>query len=132
MLPIRDRTTLFLSPLVESIATRAIQHADTIIGPRLGQARRNLDAVDAWVARHDDLLTWRRPDGGVCGLLDLRGASDTYALCRDLVEQTGVLLVPGRAFDCPSSVRIGYGGDGADLNEGLRLLSEFLRRRRAC
>lgn len=129
MLPMRDRTTLFLSPLVELIATRAIQHADTIIGPRLEEARRNLDDVDAWVARHHDLLTWRRPDGGVCGLLDVRGVSDTEALCRDLVEQTGVLLVPGRAFGCPTAVRIGYGGDGADLNAGLRLLSEFMRRR---
>lgn len=129
MLPMRDRTTLFLSPLVELIATRAIQHADKLIAPRLEQARRNLDVVDGWVAQHRDVVTWRRPDGGVCGLLDVRGVSDTYALCRELAEQTGVLLVPGCAFDSPTAVRIGYGGDAADLKAGLRLLARFLRRR---
>jgi capreomycidine synthase len=128
---LRDRTTLFLSPLIERIATRAIARADVLIAPRLARARHNLALLDAWIAEHGDLVTWQLPTGGVCGLLELRGVDDTEPFCRHLVADTGVLLVPGRAFERPSAVRISYGGDSDALREALRRLSSFLHRNAA-
>jgi capreomycidine synthase len=127
-LPLRDRTTLFLSPLVELIAARAIEQADKLIEPRLMQARNHLNCVDDFILRHEGRLAWQRPRGGVCGMVEICGVRDTRAFCEHLLQETGVLLVPGSAFECPSQVRIGYGGDTSELHEGLELLSGFLRR----
>src|SRR5205823_1699140 len=98
-LAMRDRTTLFLSPLVELIATRVVEHADDLIGPRLAEARRNLAYVDEWARHHEDRVHWERPGGGVCGLLEIREVADTEPFCRRLLDVTGVLLVPGEAFE---------------------------------
>jgi capreomycidine synthase len=126
-LPLRDRTTLFLSPLVELIAARAIEHADALIGPRLAQARANLSYVDHFILQRGGALEWQRPEGGVCGLVKIGGSRDTRLFCERLLDATGVLLVPGIAFGRPSHVRLGYGGDPVELREGLQLLSGFLR-----
>ena len=42
---LRDYTTLALSPLVEHVATRAIEGADLLFEPRFAQARHNLDEL---------------------------------------------------------------------------------------
>jgi capreomycidine synthase len=123
----RDRTTLFLSPLIELIAALAIENADVLIAPRLAHARRNLDRLDAWIDEHSGAVTWQRPKGGVCGLMQVRGSRDTESFCRRVLAATGVLLVPGKAFDRPGAVRIGYGGPPAAMGDGLERLSRFLR-----
>jgi capreomycidine synthase len=126
-LEIRDRTTLFLSPLIEMIAAGVITHAEAFIEPRLRQACGNLAYVDSWIRQHADRLMWRRPCGGVCGLVEVLGVPQTEPFCRALLAATGVLLVPGAAFSAPGAVRLGYGGSAAELREGLNRLSEFLR-----
>lgn len=124
--PLRDRTTLFLSPLVERIALHAMRAAPRLIGPRARQAARNLALLDAWAARHADAVTWQRPQGGVCGLLGLPGVDDTERFCLDLLDQYGTLLVPGTAFDRPDGVRLGFGGAEDEFRQGLDRLSRFL------
>lgn len=129
-LPVRDRTTLFLSPLVELIATCAVESADRLIEPRLETARANLATLDAWIESHSQWVRWTRPEGGVCGLMEVKGETDIEGFCLKLLDRTGVILVPGTAFDRPGAVRIGYGGRTGELREGLSRLSEFLRARR--
>lgn len=121
----RDRTTLFLSPLVEVLAAAAVEHADALIGPRLAQATHNLALVDAWVA-DDDRLRWCRPEGGVCGLVHIHDVGDVARFCRDLLSATGVLLVPGTAFGVEGAVRLGFGGRTADLERGLAAFGDAL------
>lgn len=130
MLAMKDRTTLFLSPLIELLATRAIEHADKLIRPRLIRARRNLTLIDQWVNEHNNLVNWITPQGGVCGLLTILGWKDTELFCKRLVDTTGVLLVPGSAFELPQAVRIGYGGDTDELREGLQRIADFLANNR--
>jgi capreomycidine synthase len=129
-LSLRDRTTLFLSPLIETIAARAVAHADVLIGPRRAEACMNLDHLDDFIREHEDELRWVRPRGGVCGLMEIIGESDTEEFCLSLLSSTGTLLVPGRAFERPRFVRIGYGCARQELMSGLDALASFLRFRR--
>lgn len=126
---LRDRTTLFLSPLVELIALHAVRAAPFLIEPRARQAQSNLAVLDAWIAQHSEAVSWQRPQGGVCGLLCLHGVEDTERFCLDLLDQHGTLLVPGTAFDRPDGVRLGFGGAEDELRAGLERLSEFLSTR---
>ncbi|RSS95508.1 capreomycidine synthase [Streptomyces sp. WAC02707] len=136
--PLRDRTTLFLSPLVELIAERAMCHADVLIGRRAAEARRNLAHLTEWMAEHEDLVRWTPPEGGVCALpvfRELERASDGSAaverFCLELLSRHRTLLVPGTAFGTPHGARLGFGGPEEGFRAGLAGLSEFLRTRGA-
>lgn len=123
---IRDYLTLHLSPLVELVAQRAIEGGDRLLEPRREQARKNRDLVARWIAAQEGRVEWVRPAGGVCAFPRLNGVSDVVELCRRLVREERVLLVPGTCFGCPQHVRLGFGGSMESTQEGLRRLSRVL------
>ena len=124
---LRDYTTLYLSPLVELIAAKAVENADDILRVRLPQVRNNLEILERWAGEHGELVEWVRPRGGVTAFLRLRFVSDVEAFCRRLAEERGVLLVPGRCFDYADHVRLGFGGPTAAFETALDRLSGMLR-----
>ncbi|MCB5178805.1 capreomycidine synthase [Streptomyces antimicrobicus] len=136
--PLRDRTTLFLSPLVELVAERAMRHADALIAPRAAEARRNLAYLTQWMAEHEDLVRWTPPEGGVCALPVFReleragsGPEAVERFCLELLARHRTLLVPGTAFGAPHGARLGFGGPEDSFRAGLAGLSQFLRARGA-
>jgi capreomycidine synthase len=124
---LRDYTTLYLSPLVELIAARAVEQADDILRVRLPQARANLEILDHWIGEHAELIEWVPPRGGVTAFPRFRYISDIESFCRRLAEERGVLLVPGRCFSYEDHVRLGFGGPTAAFREALNRLSSMLR-----
>jgi aspartate aminotransferase len=78
-------------------------------------------------------LLWATPRGGWYALLELSGfTSDTDALCRELIERTGVGLAPGHGFFPPGYVA-GHGIARLTLCherdmtlEGIRRLRDYL------
>ncbi|HEX8352973.1 MAG TPA: capreomycidine synthase [Pyrinomonadaceae bacterium] len=124
---LRDYINLHLSPLVELVARRAVEHADELCAIRLRQARANLGLLSAWAAEHAEYVELTPPRGGVCAFPRLRGISDTEAFCHQLARARRVLLVPGRCFDAPQHVRLGFGGRTEAFEEGLRRLGAQLR-----
>lgn len=124
---LRDYTTLYLSPLVELIAARAIERADDILRVRLPTARANLEILTRWVEAHGELIEWVRPRGGVTAFPRFRYISNIPAFCRRLTEERGVMLVPGQCFSSENHVRLGFGGPTTAFQEGLNRLSHLLR-----
>lgn len=123
---LRDYITLHLSPLVEFIATRAIEKADVLLDNRLQQARVNLEILADWITRHREVVEWVRPQGGVCAFPRLNRVSDVEAFCRQLAVTQRVLLVPGTRFGCPRHVRLGFGATTSEFEAGLARLSAHL------
>lgn len=117
---LRDYINLHLSPLVELVARRAIEHADKLCGIRLRQARKNLALLSGWAAEHAEFVEFTPPRGGVCAFPRLRAVADAEAFCHQLARTRRVLLVPGHCFGEPRHVRLGFGGETAALEEGLR------------
>jgi capreomycidine synthase len=126
MVALRDHVTICLSPLVELVARRAVERADALLAPRLAQARINRDVVGAWLAEHADAVTGTAAQGGVTVFPRLAGHGSTDALCDELLDRRGVLLLPGSCFGMPSHVRLGFGGPTDALREGLSALAELL------
>ena len=123
---LRDYTTLYLSPLVELIAARAVEKADDILQVRLPQVHTNLEILDHWVDEHAELIEWVRPRGGVTTFLRFPYVPDIEAFCRRLADERGVLLVPGHCFNCSEHVRLGFGGPTGAFQEALNRLSSLL------
>jgi len=128
---LRDYTTLYLSPLVELLAQRAIENGDSILNMRLPQVRANLRILGEWMAQHENIAEWVPPRGGVTAFIRLPHIADTDELCHSLAKDFGVLLVPGSCFYQPQHVRLGFGGPTSEFKEGLSRLSEALCRTHA-
>lgn len=122
----KDYGNLFVAPLIEYAAEKMLATLDSFSVPRLAQATSNRIAVDTWLGRDDIGLSWRRPDGGVCGLIVLPPGKNDVEFCSELLAKEGVLLVPGSCFGMPGHARLGFGGNGEKLLEGLARLERFL------
>jgi aspartate/methionine/tyrosine aminotransferase len=83
----------------EFLATIALRNAD-----RVKQRTRTLIAdncllFDEFFAEHADRFDWRRPDGGCVAFPRYRGSDGVERFCTDVVEQRGVLLLPGSMYE---------------------------------
>lgn len=123
----RDYTTLYLSPLVEKVAERAVENYRVLLNLRLERARKNLEIVARWVEAHREFVDWVRPKGGVTTFVRMHGVDDVEEFCHRLGREHGVMVVPGSCFNQPGHVRLGFGGPTADLEEGLARVSNLLR-----
>lgn len=126
----RDYTTISVGVVDDWLASLALEHADRLLERARRITRANAATVEAWVATEAS-ISWVRPAAGTTALLryDLPLGSDAF--CRRLLDETGVLLVPGAAFGIEGTVRLGFANRAADLAEGLPRLSNFLARERA-
>jgi len=123
----RDHMTLHLSPLVELVAERTIEHGDKIVAIRREQARRNLAILSRWLDEVSDLIDWVPPAGGVCAFIRFRRFRESCAvdeLCHRLARELRVLLIPGSCFGHLAHARLGFGDSTQSLCLGLsRLLA---------
>lgn len=124
-IPLRDSTTLFLSPLTEAVATAAVGRRAALRERYACQLAGNRRRLLEWAAASPDVADCPAPAGGVTAFVRFAGIASTIGPCRDLAR-AGVLLLPGAAFGHPDRVRLGFGGPGADLLAGLGKVTEFL------
>jgi aspartate/methionine/tyrosine aminotransferase len=120
----KDYLTICNSAPAEFLATVAMRHGEALIERVQRIVSRNLDLLDAFFARHRDRWEWRRPRAGTTAFPRYL-AGDTDALCAELVNDAGVLLLPSSVFDCGADrVRVGYGR--ANLPDALAALERYI------
>ena len=56
----------------------------------------------------------------------IRGLKDTSEFVERLLNERGTAIVPGRYFDLPAHIRLGFGGPTAALQAGLERLGAAL------
>lgn len=121
----KDYGNLFVAPMVEFVAEKMLANIQNFTTPKLKQAAQNREMVDHWLKHAGAELSWRKPDGGVCGLLKLPLQVNDYEFCNKLLVNKKVLLVPGSCFEIAGFARIGFGGNTQLLREGLDRLGQF-------
>jgi aspartate/methionine/tyrosine aminotransferase len=117
-------TTICSSAPSELLVELAVSNGEQLIGRNRELVLRNLPLVDALVARHADLLSWVRPTAGPIGFPRWHGVADTTRLCERIVEEAGVLLLPGGVYKEPGHVRLGFGR--ADVETPIARLEDWL------
>lgn len=128
MAAFKDYTTICNSAPSEFLAALALRHAGPIVERNLGIIRHNLDLLDAFFASNEARFGWDRPKAGSIAFPALRqGSVDDF--CADLVEQAGVLLLPGTLYGAGyNAFRIGFGRK--NLPEALGKLENYLHESR--
>jgi len=119
---LRDYTTMCCSGPSEYLAELALLHSDTLLAPRLQNAKINLQALASMVERAKGTIRWQQPSGGYSAFLRLPEGVSAEPFCRSLALEEKVLLLPGTVFgpEFAAYVRLGYGGAPAIFDAGLQ------------
>lgn len=108
----------FLALVALSVQEQLISRSRRII-------QENLLEAEPFFARWPELFTWRRPQAGSVALLGVNVPSATQ-FCQELIEQAGVLLLPGPHLGYDDHhVRLGLGRRNFATN--LSHLETYLR-----
>lgn len=126
---LRDYIALYVSPVLEFFAERAVRNAERIVAMQRDHARANRRILLDWARERPGLVRATPPDGGVTALVHLPGQTDVTETCRRLAERYRTLLVPGECFGAAyhDHVRLGFGGTTGELTAGLAALDRVLR-----
>lgn len=118
----------------ERLAKIGLIHRAQILARNNALIDTNLPKWDAFFARHGDLFDWQRPDGSCMAFPRYNGPDGVEAFAQSLVEDSGVLLLPGSIYasdlgETPANhFRLGFGRSG--LDEGLAALDAHILRNR--
>ena len=123
----RDYTMICGGVVNDQLAVRILAHRQSILTRNRQLVMHNLKLLTDWVAT-EPRVTLIAPHGISVSCLKLDVPVDDETFCRQLLADTGVLLVPGSRFDLPGHARLGYCTDTATLERGLDLLGHYLRR----
>ncbi len=123
----KDYLTICNSAPSELLGGIAVRHGEALFARTRERLVANLELLEACFRRHPARFRWERPRAGTTTFPALVG-EDPLAFCEELVEETGIMLVPSTFFDLPGAyLRFGYGR--ASLPEVLPLLEAWLRTR---
>ena len=117
----KDYLTIAPGALSEPLARTAL--APAARGRILERTRRILNAnfpvLERWVRERPSALTMIAPRAGAIAWLRYRWKIGSLELVTRLRDEQGVLVVPGEHFGMEGYLRIGFGNEPEDLQEGL-------------
>ncbi len=122
----RDYHVISVGMINDALATLILQNKDKIIARNMDIVLGNAKMLADWVAS-EPLISYTAPKGGTTAFLKYDIDMPSKDFCLKLLEQTGVLVLPGSAFDIEGYFRMGYCNDPKIIRDGLVKFSEFLR-----
>ena len=121
----RDYNTISVGVINDYFATLALEHHKALLDRSRMITRENLETLSSWVDS-EPLISWVKPLAGTTALLKYDIDIPSRDFCVNLLEKTGVMFTPGSAMGMEGYVRIGYANPADVLQEGLKLVSDFL------
>ncbi len=124
MAVLKDYTTICSSAPSEYLAELALRQRARIVRRNLQIIRDNLSLLDSFFTKYTNRFEWVRPKAGPIAFPRLSG-ENIELFCRELVENSGVLLLPGTMYDHPGNhFRLGYARK--NMPQALEQLDRFL------
>lgn len=118
----------------EHLAVIALKARAKILQRNLALIDANLKVMNAFFADFPDLFDWQVPDGGCIAYPRYKGADGVENFCRNLVEETGIVLLPAMIYKSSLTptptdrFRIGFGRDY--VPEGMAALRAWIMKNR--
>ncbi len=125
---LKDYTTICSSAPSEILGLMALQNRETIVARQKDRLQKNKGALDQFFRSHSGTITGQSPSAGPLCFPHLQAVADTYTFCEELVQETGIMLVPSRLFAYGDRhVRIGLGRE--NFPEVLTRFGDYLKMR---
>ncbi len=112
------------SIVAERLAVVAFNHLDSLVARSLSLLHANRPILQGFLDTRRD-LEWA-PSAGTVVFPRVRGLDDTTALAERLLTSHDTAVVPGRFFQAPAHIRIGFGGPTEALAKGLTAIAQCL------
>lgn len=118
----------------EILSLIGLRARDKILARNRDIISTNLDKLDAFFSEFPDTFEWKRPDGSAVAYPKYIGAGSTNEFCENLLNETGVLILPPRIYNSDllrtpqNHFRIGFGRSGMD--EMLDVFYHYLKKNR--
>lgn len=123
----RDYTMICAGVFDDMVAQLALASRKEILKRNRRILEENLAILDQWIEK-EPLVSYIRPAVVSTSFVKIAVDMPMEDFCLQLLQEYGVLLVPGNRFDRDGYVRLGYACEQETLIKGLEKLSQFLRR----
>jgi len=125
MASFKDYTTICCSAPSELLSAIALRQRPVILQRNLSIIRANLSLLRSFFDRCSFLFSWVEPAAGPVAFPAFSGTGGVEAFCSELMQQKGVLLLPGTCYGYDDRhFRIGFGR--RNMPEALSRLEEFI------
>ncbi len=106
----KDYTTICNSAPAEILGIIALQNREQIVQRNLDIIRANSALAERFFAEHRTSFSWHKPRAGSVAFPEWHGGGSVEQFCQEVLDQQGVMIVPGSLFDYPGNhFRIGLG-----------------------
>ena len=133
----RCYTIISVSQIDDRIASFAMDQTciHALLSRNIKLAKQNLEILERFVDTHRWACEWVRPIAGTTAFVkfSIMGSPvDDDVLCKALMDQTGVMLCPGRRCfgngkDFAGYVRFGFCCETQVLQDGVEALAKFMK-----
>jgi aspartate/methionine/tyrosine aminotransferase len=125
-LAFKDYTTICNSAPSEILGMIALQNKERIIRRNLAIIQDNIASAEEFFGRHEQQFAWFAPKAGSVAFPEWLGHGPVEQFCQEVLEQQGVMIVPGSLFGTSGNhFRIGLGRK--NLPEALALLGDYFK-----
>jgi aspartate/methionine/tyrosine aminotransferase len=125
-LAFKDYTTICSSAPSEILGLIALQNKERILQRNLDIIHNNLESAGRFFSQHARSFAWFGPRAGSVAFPKWLGPGTVEQFCQEVLDQQGVMIVPGSLFDFPGDhFRIGLGRK--NLPEALEMVAEYLK-----
>jgi aspartate/methionine/tyrosine aminotransferase len=122
----KDYMSMCNSAPSEFLAALALRHRETLAARNLALIADNLVILEKFFEKYRGFFNWQRPKAGTIAFPSLTwDGADVF--CQDLLDKSGVLLIPGTLFDAGNrNFRLGFAR--RNLPEAVAVLDGYLAR----
>lgn len=122
----RDYNTISVGKINDRLAIVAMENREKILVRNRAIIHKNIGLLDQWV-QDEPKLSYIRPKAGTTAFIKYDLPMTSEAFCIKLLEEKGVMLVPGAALHMEGYVRLGYAYSPSLFKIGLEKISEFIK-----
>jgi aspartate/methionine/tyrosine aminotransferase len=124
----QDYTTIGTGPINQYLASLVLApgRREVLLARSRAILGRNMEIIDAWVARWNGRLRYVRPAAGGMVFVAYDFPIGSTALSERIRAEESTFVVAGDWFGMDGHLRIGTGGHAQELEEGLRRIDRVL------
>lgn len=123
---LKDYTTHTVSPINDILVKHSLLNWQKILPKYRRWIVKNAISLHELVERNYDLMDWVQPEAGTIAFPFLK-TLNSQDFAHRLVQETGVLVLPGEALDCPGHFRIALGVEPDRFQKAINALEQFLQ-----
>ena len=121
----REYNTISVGILDDYFSCIALENKDKIIKRNISKILAGKSVLENWL-KSENRVHCVLPNGGTTAFAGYDLPLKSTELCKNLQNDTGVMILPGETMEADGYLRIGYGNNPQKLEKALRIFSDWM------